>query len=347
MSQPSGLVEVDGSHGEGGGQLLRTAVALSAITQKPVHIRSIRAGREKPGLQAQHLKGAEAVAALCDARLEGARISSTELTFEPGKIIPRQLKVDVGTAGAVTLVLQALTLAAASTDGTTTVDLTGGTHVSWSPPADYFREVFCRHLRRIGVEVELTTHRHGFYPKGGGRVDARIRGNSKWAGLDLAQRGEVGEVTVRSVATEDLRRGRVAERQVDGFKSILNRVSPAEVSYISSLSTGSAVFSSAACGSTVLGADALGKRGVRAEQVGQDAAGQLKAEIDSGASLDVHAADMMLPYLALASEPSTFTVRELTGHVTSVQWLIKQFVDVDFSTERVGNVHLIRVKPSR
>jgi len=227
------------------------------------------------------------------------------------------------------------------------VELAGGTHVSWSPPVDYFREIFCRHLRRIGVEVELTTLRHGFYPKGGGRVDARIKGNSKWAGLDLARCGEVGEVAVRSVATEDLRRGRVAERQADGFKSILNQASPVEVSYVASFSTGSAVFGSAACGSTVLGADALGKRGIRAEQVGQDAAGQLKAEINAGASLDVHAADMMLPYLALASGASALTVSELTGHVTSVQWLIRQFIDVDFSTERSGSAYLISVKPKR
>lgn len=342
----SGFVEVDGSYGEGGGQLLRTAVALSAITSRPVRIKAIRAGRENPGLQAQHLKGVEAVAALCDAKLQGAHMRSTELTFEPAEIKPRSLTVDVGTAGAVTLVLQALTLAAARSPGTTTVDLTGGTHVSWSPPVDYFRDIFCHHLRSIGVEVTLKLLKHGFYPKGGGRVDVEIRGSRDWRALDIGNPATVDRITVRSVASVDLKIARVAERQHDGFRSVIPEVVIEETSYVPSLSTGSAISAQAVCGVTRLGSDALGKRGVRAEQVGQEAARNLKAEIDSGASLDVHAADMMLPYLALASRSSRFAVRELTGHINSVQWLVRQFVDVDFGVERKGNLHVISVNPN-
>lgn len=347
MASQSGLVEVDGSYGEGGGQLLRTAVALSAITKKAVRIENIRAGRPNPGLQAQHLKGVEAVAILCGAKCLGARIGSTELFFEPGELRPRALNVDIGTAGATTLVLQALVLAAGRLGGMTTVELAGGTHVSWSPPTDYFEEVFSHHLKSLGIDARVETLRHGFYPKGGGRVRAEIRGSPDWHPMDLEKAGAAKEVILHSVASESLRDARVAERQVEGFKSVLGGVASEEAIYVPSLSIGSAVSASAHCGQTVLGGDALGRKGLKAEEVGREAAKTLKAEIDSGASLDVHASDMVLPYLALASGPSRFAVRELSAHFTSVQWLVRQFIDVEFKVERKGNLHMVTVIPKR
>jgi RNA 3'-terminal phosphate cyclase (ATP) len=347
MNVPTGpgFVEIDGSHGEGGGQLLRTAVALSAITGRAVRVKAIRAGRERPGLQAQHLKGVEAVATLCGAKLHGANLGSTDLMFEPGSIRPQPIRIDVGTAGAVSLVLQALVLAAGRAEGKTAVELIGGTHVAWSPPMDYFKEVFCRHLKSIGVEVEVRILAHGFYPRGGGRVQVEIEGSDKWRPMESDSPGAVQSIAARSVASEELRNARVAERQMEAFKSILPAAVPEEVAYVRSLSTGSAVFGRADCASAFLGADSLGKRGVRAEDVGKEAAMKLKAEIDGGASLDMHAADMMIPYLALASQPSSFTVREMSDHLTSVQWLVRQFIDVEFESERKGNLHRISVRP--
>jgi RNA 3'-terminal phosphate cyclase (ATP) len=345
LTSATGPVEIDGSHGEGGGQLLRTAVALSAITGRAVHIKAIRAGRERPGLQAQHLKGVEAVATLCGAKVQGAMLGSTELTFEPGEIKPQPMRFDVGTAGAVSLVLQALVLAAGRAEGKTAVELIGGTHVAWSPPMDYFKEVFCRNLKSIGIEVDVRVLTHGFYPKGGGRVKVEIDGSKEWRPFNLESAGTVEGITARSIASEELRNARVAERQMEAFRSILPAAIPEEVTYVRSLSTGSAVFGRAECASASLGADSLGKRGVKAEDVGKEAAVKLKAETDSGASLDVHAADMMIPYLALAPQPSSFTVREMSDHLTSVQWLVRQFVDVEFDSERNGNLHRISVRP--
>ena len=341
-----GPVEIDGSHGEGGGQLLRTAVALSAITRRPVRIRNIRGGRPNPGMQAQHLKAVEAVASLCDARLDGARLNSKELLFEPRETSPRSLKIDIGTAGAVTLVLQALVLAAAKAEGTTMIELVGGTHVSWSPPVDHFRDVFCVQLKKLGIDVSIKLHKHGFFPKGGGRIETEIRGMKEWRPLDLPSPGQIHNVDVQSIASLELSSARVAERQADGFKSVIGRSVTERVKYVSSLSTGSAVSGLAVYDSTVLGGDALGKKGVRAEEVGKEAASKLKAEIDSGAALDVHAADMILPYLALASGPSKFTVREMSEHLTSVQWLVKHFVDVEFGVEKDGGLYSISVKPT-
>ncbi len=339
------MIVIDGSYGEGGGQLLRTTVALSAITGRGVRVKSIRAGRPNPGMQAQHLKGVEAVAGLCDAETHGATLGSTELIFEPGRIEPRPLNIDIGTAGAVTLVLQALILAAARTEGTTTIDLTGGTHVAWSPPTNHFSEVFCKHLRAIGIEVNLEIMRYGFYPKGGGRIHVEIRGNGTWQALTLERAAHVDRTSVKSVASEELRKPQVAERQIAGFKSVLGGEIAEEAVYVPSFSIGSSLFAAATCGPTTLGADSLGKKGVRAEEVGKETARKLKAEIDSNASVDIHAADMILPYLALASGPSRFTVRELSGHMTSVQWLLRQFVDVDFRNEKKGNLFEVSTIP--
>jgi len=325
--------------------LLRTAVALSAITGRAVRIKAIRAGRERPGLQAQHLKGVEAVATLCGAKVHGANLGSTDLTFEPREIRPQTIRIDVGTAGAISLVLQALVLAAGRAEGKTAVELIGGTHVAWSPPMDYFKGVFCRHLKSIGIDVDVKILAHGFYPRGGGRVHVEVNGSREWKPIDSDSAGTVERIAARSIASEELRNARVADRQMEAFKLILPVAAPEEVAYVRSLSTGSAVFGLADCGSTFLGADSLGKRGVRAEDVGKEAAMKLKAEIDSGASLDVHAADMMIPYLALASQPSSFTVREMSDHLTSVQWLVSQFIGVEFESERKGNLHKISVRP--
>ena len=325
--------------------MLRTAVALSAITGRAVRIKAIRAGRERPGLQAQHLKGVEAVATLCGAKVHGANLGSTDLTFEPREIRPQTIRIDVGTAGAISLVLQALVLAAGRAEGKTAVELIGGTHVAWSPPMDYFKGVFCRHLKSIGIDVDVKILAHGFYPRGGGRVHVEVNGSREWKPIDSDSAGTVERIAARSIASEELRNARVADRQMEAFKLILPVAAPEEVAYVRSLSTGSAVFGLADCGSTFLGADSLGKRGVRAEDVGKEAAMKLKAEIDSGASLDVHAADMMIPYLALASQPSSFTVREMSDHLTSVQWLVSQFIGVEFESERKGNLHKISVRP--
>src|SRR3990172_3500545 len=168
------MLVIDGSFGEAGGQILRTAVALSAIKKIPIKVISIRKGRPEPGLKAQHLVGIQAAAELCNAKLTGASLGSTEITFTPGKIKTGGFKFDVGTAGAITLVLQTLVPIAAFAPGKVKLEIKGGTTVAWSPPIEYFQNIYCDYLEKMGILVNSEVIKYGFYPKGGGIVKVEI-----------------------------------------------------------------------------------------------------------------------------------------------------------------------------
>src|SRR3989304_5720066 len=164
------MLTIDGGYGEAGGQILRTAVALSAIKKLPIKVVNIRAKRPEPGLKAQHLVGIQAAAKLCNAKLTGASLGSTEITFDPGKIKTGGFKFDVGTAGAITLVLQTLVPIASVAPGKVKLEIKGGTTVAWSPPIEYFQNIYCDYLEKMGILVNSEVVRHGFCPKGGGVV---------------------------------------------------------------------------------------------------------------------------------------------------------------------------------
>src|SRR5256712_13852836 len=166
------MSEVGGGRGEGGGQLLRTALALSALTDPPVRVARIRAGRPTPGLAAQHVTAINAVAALCEAEVTGVSVGASSIEFRPGKLAAGRFSFDVGTAGSITLVLQALLPVAAAAPGAVRVRLIGGTDVRWSPPIDYFNRVFLTLLRRLGARADVEVLRRGYYPRGGGIVEA-------------------------------------------------------------------------------------------------------------------------------------------------------------------------------
>src|SRR5213593_559478 len=173
------MIEVDGSFGEGGGQVLRTAVALAAVLSKEIHVFNIRAGRAEPGLRPQHMTGVKAAAELCSANLQGMEVDATEFVFKPGKLRTGNFRFDVGTAGSVTLVLQTLMPILAFAPGAVQLEIAGGTDVKWSPPIDYVRLVTLPILKKIGYQGDLETVRRGHYPKGGGLVRFSTRGHSK------------------------------------------------------------------------------------------------------------------------------------------------------------------------
>lgn len=329
------MIEIDGSYLEGGGQIIRTAVALSAITQKSIHIFNIRKGREKPGLRPQHLAGIRAAAKICDATAEGLNLKSMEIIFKPEKIKGGTLTIDTKTAGSVTLILQALVLIGIFAKTPLNLTIRGGTAVPFSPTIEYFQHVLCFFLEKMGVNVFIETKKHGFYPKGGGEALVKIK-PSKIQNINLIDRGELQKIDVLSIASHHLRQSRVAERMIDGFKKILSDVNT-KFEYVDTFSPGCFMRSHAHFESGKLGADALGKRGKRAEDVGMDAARELKSTIDTGTPIDPWMVDQIIPYMALSADQakaiSKIKIPQLTKHAETNIWVVKKFLDVAFEIQ--------------
>ncbi|MFW6189201.1 MAG: RNA 3'-terminal phosphate cyclase [Planctomycetota bacterium] len=327
-----GLIEIDGSYGEGGGQVLRTAVGLSAATGRACRVRNVRKGRSNPGLAAQHLQGVRAVARTCDGELEGDEKGSTEVEFRPEKLDPpRSMSVDIGTAGSVTLLLQALMIPLQAAGRTVEVQVRGGTHVKWSPTADYFAQVFAWFLGRMGTRVRLLEVRPGFYPKGGGLLRLEVQ-PGPLAALNLTRRDDLETVSALSIASEKLRDARVAERQLEGVRQVLE---PDRQShrYVGGPSVGTAVLAWADYGNCRLGASALGERGKPAETVGAEAAVRLRDQMETPGCLDRHMADQILPYLPMAEGDSEVRMAEVTGHCRTCIWVIEQFLPARFEAD--------------
>jgi RNA 3'-terminal phosphate cyclase (ATP)/RNA 3'-terminal phosphate cyclase (GTP) len=313
------LIEIDGS--QGGGSVVRLTIGLAVALQKPVRITNIRGIRKDPGLKAQHLAGLLATAQLCAADVEGAAVGSREITFVPHEIRTRELHVRIPTAGAVGLVLQPLQIAclAVAHDVDVHVDVDGGgTFGKWAPPLPYLEHVNFALLARHGYPTDVVTERHGFYPRGGALVRARFHRPQIRGPLRFLQRGSLTRIQGLSLAAEALQEARVAERQAQVAVHTLERAFPdidvsIETRYAHTASVGSAMVLRATFAQTVLGADLLGERGVPAERIGQRAAEQLLAEIRSEATLDVHMADQIIPFVALYG--GAFRCREITDHV--------------------------------
>ncbi len=327
------MIEIDGSQGEGGGQILRTSIGLSAVTGKPARIFNIRKGRPNPGLQAQHLVGIKAVSEICSGNLKAAQLGSTEVEFAPGKIKGGDYKFDVGTAGAVTLVLQSLIMPAIHADKEMGFEITGGTHVNWSPSFDYFQHIFCGWIKTLGIQVSAEILKYGFYPKGGGKVKVSIQPGSLKT-LNLIDRGEYLRTDIFSVASKDLQKNKVVERQIQGAEKILKTENQVPA-YVDSFSTGSSLhlhshYKNNWC---MLGSSIIGEKNKTAEKVGEEAALLLKKQMDSQATLDEWMSDQILPFLALAKGKSEFITPELTKHAETNIWVIKKFLDVEFKVD--------------
>jgi len=328
------MIEIDGGQLEGGGQILRTAIALSAVTGKPCRIINIRKGRCNPGLQAQHLKGVEACIEICGAKTKGLRIGSTEVEFIPGKIKGGTYNIDIGTAGSIPLILQTLVVPCIHADKEMILNIKGGTDVKWSPTIGYFESVLCGNLKKMGIEIESEVKKHGFYPKGGGEVIVKIKPCKKIETIDWIEQGEIKRIDCWSFSSKELQKADVAERQMKGFEKIFPKVDCRNVKYVDALCLGSSITAHFHC-NTVIGACALGEQGKKAEQVGEECAKHLKKQIDSKACIDEHMADQILPFMAIAGSGKV-SVAEITNHVKTNIWVIEKFLPVKFKIE--GNV---------
>jgi len=344
------MIEVDGSYGEGGGQVLRTAVALAVVLSKEIHVFNVRAGRAEPGLRPQHMTGVKAASELCSGHLEGLGVGSSEFVFKPGKLRAGTFRFDVGTAGSVTLVLQTLMPILAFAPGAVELEIAGGTDVKWSPPIDYIRLVTLPILEKIGYRGHLETVRRGHYPKGGGLIRFSTEGPSKLQPLTDYKSGSISRIHGISHATA--LPSHVAERQATSAKKWLEEArlpSPSiDVEVVddrSQLSPGSGIVLSAeGQNGIILGSDALGERGRPAEEVGSTAAKILVEEISSGAVLDRHMGDMIVPYLVLADAISEVSLSRVTQHTWTnasvAEWLTGTRLDLEGEIDQPGKLRV-------
>jgi len=341
------VLEIDGSHGEGGGQLLRTAVALAAITGRAIRVRGIRARRDQPGLAPQHLAAVRAVAALAAGRTTGLELRSDTLEFHPGGIAGGSHRFDVGTAGSVTLVMQALLPVMLAGGKPCAATVVGGTDVRAAPPLDYFREVLLPLLGRMGADARLAVRRRGYYPRGGGEVALAVLPAKDIRPLDAGTAGALERIAgVAHVANLP---EHIATRMRSSALDRLDRPVRAEIAVRAlgpdeATGQGGAIVAWASTEHTIVGAGRVAERGVRAETLGAAVGDELAADLGAGATLDVHAADQLLVYLALARGGS-FATRSLSSHAQTAIWLIGQFLPVHFEVSTAGSLTRVAVVP--
>ncbi len=306
------MIVIDGSYGEGGGQIVRTSVALSAVTGRPVRIENIRRNRPKPGLAAQHVRAIQALAEIARAETRGVKLESREIEFVPGRISAGTYDIDIGTAGSVTLLIQCILPALSAAEGPVTLRVKGGTDVRWSPTVDYLKNVALPAISLFGVIAEFACERRGYYPRGGGIVLLRTEPSRlRQARVDRLDSNILGISHCGSLPEH------VARRQAEAALELLREngyEASIDLEVVSASSPGSGI----TLWSGFKGSSALGERGVRAEDVGREAALGLLDELRSKASVDVHLADQLIPYLALAG--GEFTVREISSHTKTNIW---------------------------
>lgn len=323
-SEPAGMLEVDGA--EGGGQLLRTTLALAALTGKAVEMTAIRGDRPEPGLRPQHLAAVRLLADVCDAEVADVAVGTESLTFDPGEVRPGRYAVDVGTAGSLPLLFDAVLPLAAAIDEPLVVAAAGGTDVKWSPTMAYYRRVKLPLLGRLGVLAAVDLDRRGFYPAGGGRATLVV-GPSTPDPVDLVERGDLEAARIVSIESESLAEQEVATRQAT---AAAGRLEAADVSVVERTvetaatdSPGSAVLVGLDYEGVRVGFDALGEPGTPAEDVGETAADAALAFDDGPGAVDRHMADQLLAFLAIAG--GRLEIPAVTDHVATSRRLLETF----------------------
>lgn len=329
------MLSIDGSCGEGGGQIIRTSLALSLVTGKAFRAYNVRAGRAKPGLQPQHLMAVRAAEEVGRARVEGAGVGAREFTFVPGEVAPGQYRFAIGTAGSTTLVMQTVLPPLMTAAGPSLVTFEGGTHNPHAPPFEFIEKTFLPLVNRTGPNVSAELERYGFYPPGGGRFSLYVEPAAEARRLDLVERGLVLSERARALCVN--LRSEVGERElkVVGERMGLtldqlrletsdNAVSPGNVltveiesEHLTEVFTG------------------VGQRGVRAEQVASRAVGEAKRYLEIGAPVGEHLADQLLIPLALAAG-GAYTTGPLSPHTLTNIEVVKKFLPAEITATQLS-----------
>ena len=353
MNRPSNpdMVTIDGSFGEGGGQILRTSLALSCALGTPVKITNIRKARKHPGLQPQHRTAVLAAASIANAEVQGAELSSTTLQFRPNRTKGGTYHFDVaekkGSAGSTSLVLQAILLPLSFAEQASQVFVNGGTHVPWSPSFHYLQSIAAPLLSRLGVRAEFSISSWGWYPIGGGQVSARITPTRELLPLFAIDRGKL--VRVFGISAVSNLPSHIATRQSDRAIELLNSQgidASIEVLSAPSAGKGSFLFLAAEFEHFSAGFGGLGAIGKRAEEVADEACKGLLSYLQTKGALDPHLADQVVPWLAFCHGPSEFTTSRVTQHLLTNLWVVQQFMDIDARVEGgVGEEGRVLIRP--
>ncbi len=327
------MLDIDGAFGEGGGQILRNAVAFSVVTNKTIRVTNIRKNRPNPGIKAQHYIAIKSIKDIFNADVQGFEIGSSELIFKPGEIKPGIYKFDVGTAGSITLVFQTIILACAYSKEQITVNLRGGTDVNWSPSWDYFENVYIPLIKKMGVIVTSKLTSRGYYPRGGGEATVSMNPCKKLKPLNLSNE-EIFTSIEGNINISNLHDNISTRIKNTIIKNLLknNFTASIKVDKKSSLSPGVGATIWAKSKKTILGSAVIGEKRMSSEELGQSVAMNLLKEIKSGATLDVFAFDQILPFMILANKngKSICRISNLSNHARTSMWLAKKFFNVDF-----------------
>jgi len=336
------MIDIDGSEGEGGGQILRSALSLAICTQQAFRITNIRANREKPGLMRQHLTAVMAAAEICDADAEGAEMGSRTLTFRPGRLVAGDYSFAIGTAGSCTLVFQTVLPALLTAPGESGVRITGGTHNRAAPPFDFLARSFLPLLERMGAKVQLDLASYGFFPRGGGEIRARVTPAPRLRALTLHERGAwVRGYAEAYVAALPLH---VAQRELEVIGRAL-RWSPDQLhlrGLPNDVGPGNALTITVEYANVSEVVSGFGERGVRAETVATQAAEEARAYLSATAPVGEHLADQLLLPMALG-EGGSFVTTRATQHLRSNIDIIERFTQRRFTVEPADRGFLVGV----
>lgn len=338
------MLTIDGSYGEGGGQILRTSLALSLVTGKPFKLINIRANRTNPGLQQQHLTAVKAAATISDATVEGDSKTSQSLVFEPGKIKPGTYDFDIGTAGSTTLVFQTILPPLMMCSEKSNLTFTGGTHNPHAPPFDYVNETYVRTLEQFGPVVKLELGRLGFYPPGGGMFSAVVKPVEKLETVELLRRGKTLRRCARSLLVRLSQR--IGQKELDYVRNNMPDWGGGELRLDVSdnaVSAGNALTIQFECEYVTETFTAVGTRGLPAEKVAENAVSYARRYTESTAAVGEFLADQILIPFALAGAGS-FTADTITSHTETNIDTIKKFLDVDIKVLNEETHHRIDIK---
>ncbi len=323
------MIEINGE--EGGGQLLRTSLSLSVLTQKPFKITNIRKNRPQPGIKEQHLQAINAIKEVCNAKVKGAKLNSEELEFYPNEIKANNISVNISTAGSTGLILESLLLLATNQD--LKIKIKGGaTYGKWAPPTDYIQNILLPLLSKMNFKANIEIKRHGFFPKGGAIIKASAK-KSNLLPIEITQKGQIVEIKGISVASQNLKQREVAERQAKSARKILSEYFKMPVNiaikYSNTTCPGSGIQLWIKTKNSFIGSNSLGEISKKSEVIGFEAAKELISEYENSV-IDKYAADQLLPYMAIAGNSKILT-STITNHILTNSKIIEKFLLVKFN----------------